>query len=79
MNINTKYNIGDIVYGISNAKINKTSITAIKIKIISDKISIFYYLKNNFYSYNSDFPIPEDLLYTNKEELLEKLILNSDE
>lgn len=82
MTIETKYNIGDEVYFIGKNKINKGTIIGIR-PVRGETSIITYYQNENKYSlkcneYN-DFDafeldlMPEESLFTSKEELLKSL------
>ena len=72
MIIETKYNIGDEVWGIPNGKPVKLTIARMYVKVHKHKVSISY----EFDDINDDdrtYRLQESWLFSTKEELLKSL------
>lgn len=69
MTIETKFNIWDKVYFLSDNRCENDFITHIRIEIYSNETKIIYDVKDSYISY-----IYEDKLFKTKEELVKDLI-----
>ena len=68
MEVKTKYNIGDMVFFISNNRVMNLKVTGVGISVddASGEPEIFYHL-------HYDSKMPENKLFRTKKELLESL------
>jgi len=66
MKVTTKFNIGDVVWYVSDNKVNKLDVTGVVIDVDDTGTKIEYYL-------HYDIKLTEEELFKTKEELLESL------
>lgn len=72
MTINTKFNIEDSCFYMSENKVTVSTITAIKFSLYKDGSGGIYYTLSN--SYKGNFPeFKESELFSSKEELINSL------
>jgi hypothetical protein len=70
MNIETKYNIGDEVWGIPNGEPMQITIARIYVKVHRNFIRISYEFDN---TEDRTYRLPESAVFPTKEELLKSL------
>jgi hypothetical protein len=72
MNIITKYNIGDVVWGEWYMEITRFKVTGVGIIVEGNITSILYDLEDT-QDYTNDASMTEEYLFPTKEELLKSL------